>query len=79
MSIRSHPQRVLLLGATGTIGRATARALLRRGHEVSCLVRLGATARGLPAEADLRPGDVRDPQSVARDGLRGERFDAVVS
>ena len=79
MSIRSHPQRVLLLGATGTIGRATARALLRRGHEVSCLVRPGATARGLPAEADLRPGDVRDPQSVARDGLRGERFDAVVS
>ena len=85
MSIRSHSQRVLLLGATGTIGRATARALLGRGHEVSCLVRPGAAggdsaaARGLPAGVDLRLGDLRDSQSVARDGLRGERFDAVIS
>ena len=35
----SSKKRVLLLGATGTIGMATARALLRRGHEVVCLVR----------------------------------------
>jgi hypothetical protein len=33
------PRRVLLLGATGTIGRATARALAARGHAVVCLVR----------------------------------------
>lgn len=31
--------RVFMLGASGTIGQATVRALLRRGHEVVCLVR----------------------------------------
>ena len=30
---------ILLLGATGTIGRATARVLLERGHKVICVVR----------------------------------------
>ena len=34
-----HPRRVFVLGATGTIGRATVHALLQRGHEVVCLVR----------------------------------------
>ncbi|MBX9608345.1 MAG: NAD-dependent epimerase/dehydratase family protein, partial [Gammaproteobacteria bacterium] len=38
--------RVLVLGATGTIGRATVRALLRRGHEVVCLVRARAGVGG---------------------------------
>ena len=32
-----------------------------------------------PSGATLRFGDVRDPASLARDGLRGERFDALVS
>ncbi len=31
------PKKLLLLGATGTIGRATARALVARGHDVVCL------------------------------------------
>jgi divinyl chlorophyllide a 8-vinyl-reductase len=80
-------QRVLLLGATGTIGRATAQTLLRRRHELTCFVRPRAgaggrlspedTARLLPG-ASLRYGDVRDTASL-RDGLRGERFDALVS
>lgn len=80
--------RVFMLGATGTIGQATVRALRRRGHEVVCLVRpqagvggrLGAAelARLLPG-AELRFGDVCDPASQARDGWRGERFDALVS
>jgi divinyl chlorophyllide a 8-vinyl-reductase len=81
-------QRVLLLGATGTIGQATARALLRRGHEVVCFVRPRAGVRGRLAAGDLaqllrgaelRFGEVRDPGSLAREGLRGERFDALVS
>lgn len=73
------PRRVLVLGATGTIGRATVRALLRRGHEVVGLAR--PRAGGLPAAAGLhwRHGDVTDPEAVRRDGLRGERFDAIVS
>lgn len=48
MTVTDARQRVLLLGATGTIGRATARALLAEGHEVTALVRPGADARDLP-------------------------------
>jgi divinyl chlorophyllide a 8-vinyl-reductase len=74
------PQRVLVTGATGSIGRASVRALRRRGHAVVALVRPGATARaGLPAGTDVREADVLDPAALARDGLRGERFDAWVS
>ena len=69
------PSRVLMLGATGTIGRATVSALLARGHEVICLVRAPVAIDG----AETRVADVTDPASIARDGVRGERFDAVVS
>jgi divinyl chlorophyllide a 8-vinyl-reductase len=81
-------RRVFMLGATGTIGQATVRALLRRGHEVVCFVRPRAGVGGvlkpddsarLLAGATVRVGDVRDPASLAQDGLRGERFDAMVS
>jgi divinyl chlorophyllide a 8-vinyl-reductase len=80
--------RVFVLGATGTIGRATVRALVQRGHEVFCLVRPRAGVRGalapddsarLLAGAAVRFGDVCDPASLARDGFAGERFDALVS
>ncbi|MEO1329410.1 MAG: NAD(P)H-binding protein [Pseudomonadota bacterium] len=76
----SGRRRVLLFGATGAIGQATAGALLGRGHEVVCFLRSSAT--GLSARfpgAELRYGDASDPASVARDAFRGERFDAVVS
>lgn len=72
-------RRVLLLGATGTIGRATLRALLRRGHSVVCYARPPGGAAPPTAGAEWRCGDVLDPASPARDGFRGERFDAVVS
>ena len=80
------PRRVFVLGATGTIGQATVRALVARGHHVTCLVRPradGATAANdlalrLPG-AELRFGDVTDPASIARDGFRGERFDVLLS
>jgi len=78
-------KRVFLLGATGTIGRAAVCALLARGHEVVCFVRPRQDAHGAPARHELpdgalsRTGDVCDPGSVARDGFRDERFDAVVS
>jgi divinyl chlorophyllide a 8-vinyl-reductase len=77
-----------MLGATGTIGRATVRALVRHGHEVVCFVRARADGRGESASDDrvrllegatVRFGDVRDPASLARDGFRGERFEAVLS
>lgn len=78
----TRPLRVMLLGATGTIGRATAAALVARGHQVVCLVRPKPgddSHRGLPDAVDLRLGAAGDPASLARDGFRGERFDALVS
>ena len=81
-------RRIFLLGATGTIGSATARALLRRGHDVVCFVRARAGVGGrlgpddsvkLLSGATVRFGDVRDPASLARDGFRGEPFDTLVS
>jgi divinyl chlorophyllide a 8-vinyl-reductase len=71
-----------MVGATGTIGRATVRALLRHGHEVVCFVRRSApdaTPNSLPAGAIVRVGEVTDAASIARDGVRGEHFDAVLS
>lgn len=77
MSAQPPPLRVFVLGATGTIGRATVAALSARGHEVVCFVRPGTPP--LPHRAALRFGDVTDPASLAQDGFRGERFDAIVS
>lgn len=84
----AHPRRVLLLGATGTIGQATARALVGRGHQVVGVVRPRAGPRGSLTAAEiarrlpgveLRFGDVTDSAALRRDGLRGERFDVLVS
>ncbi len=65
-------KRVLLLGATGTIGRAAVGALRRRGHDVVCIVRpqttdpaagpRGPAARGqgpTPPVEGLDPDQVR--------------------
>lgn len=85
------PERILMLGATGTLGRATVRALRERGHEVVCLLRprpagspgqAAQTQEQLSAQlcgALVRYADVGDPQSIAREGLRGERFEIMVS
>jgi len=68
-----------MIGATGTIGRATVRALLRHGHDVVCFVRArNGKAPDIPGTT-VRTGDVTSAESVERDGFRGERFDAVVS
>lgn len=72
--------RVLVLGATGTIGRATVQALANRGHAVVCVVRPGAAVadRALPGVTWQR-GNVMDAVSLSQGVLAGERFDAVVS
>ncbi|MEX0337808.1 MAG: NAD(P)H-binding protein [Arenibacterium sp.] len=72
-------QRVFLLGASGTIGRATVRALREAGHEVVCFLRNLPDARSFPRDVEVRVGDVTRRDSLARDGFRGERFDALVS
>ena len=77
--------RVFMVGATGTIGRATARALVRHGHEVVCFVRSrpGTDAAALFSSAapqiTVRTGDVTASASLLRDGFQGQRFDALVS
>lgn len=53
---------VLLLGATGTIGRATARALVAAGFSVAALVRPGAAV--VPG-CRMVAGQVTDPGDVA--------------
>ncbi len=72
------PFRVCLLGATGTIGRATLRALLRGRHETVCFVRAPPERHAFDG-AEFRVVDMGDAGSIARDGFRGERFDAVIS
>lgn len=65
--------RVLLLGATGTIGRATVLALRAAGHEVTALVR--------------KPSDLNCPMIIAEvtqegavaHAIEGRDFDAIIS
>lgn len=80
--------RVAVLGATGTIGRATVGALVKHGHDVVALVRARPDAAGaqMPPEwgrwfsgATVRRIELGEPASLIRDGFAGERFDAVVS
>jgi len=86
--VPSSRMRVLLLGATGTIGMATARALLEQGHEVVCLVRPRQGGRSKTSDTTLSERLVgatlvwgnADEQSVWRQpGLAQTHFDAVIS
>ena len=79
-------KRVFVIGATGTIGRATVRALLNQGYGVVCFVRQRAGGALLPEKmaklfdgASIRYGDVSDPVSLTNDGFKGEQFDVVIS
>ena len=83
-----EPQRVCVLGATGTIGRATVTALLQRGHEVVCFVRAGLGADGMLSPRDnsgshngatVKVVNAADSASLARDGFADGRFHTVVS
>lgn len=68
--------RIILAGATGTIGRAVARELAGAGHEVICPLRPGA-APPLPGLVPLTC-DLTRPGGLAQ-VLGGRRVDAVVS
>ncbi|GAA5080010.1 NAD(P)H-binding protein [Roseibacterium beibuensis] len=69
-------KRVLLVGGTGSIGRATAAALIADGHEVTALVRPGADTSALQA-CTLVSGAITDA-SDRRAALSGG-FDTVIS
>jgi dihydroflavonol-4-reductase len=63
--------RALVTGASGFIGGAVARALLRRGAAVRVLLRQGAFANlDDSSEVEIVRGDLRDAQAVAR-AVRG--------
>lgn len=69
-------QRVLVLGATGSIGGAVADVLRNRGHLVSCLVRsIRAEKKMQEAGFDTIRGDIRNPGDWI-DAVR--QFDSVI-
>ncbi len=69
------PLTVLVVGATGSIGRLVVEDALAQGHAVRALVRNAAKARQLPARTQVVVGDVTRPETLdaAVDGV-----DAVV-
>jgi len=66
---------VLVVGATGSIGRLVVEEAIRQGHAVRALVRTPGKARRLPPDAQVVLGDVTRPDTLpgAVDGV-----DAVV-
>ncbi|MGD1849471.1 MAG: NAD(P)H-binding protein [Cyanophyceae cyanobacterium] len=85
-------KRILMLGGTGTIGRATVAALIERGYRVVCIARQKAgVGRKLTQDkitemlhgAEVRFGDVKDKGFLAEQVFQHEgqpqKFDAVVS
>lgn len=66
--------KIVVFGASGTIGRAITAELLARGHTVTAATRSGARVEGLVVQTVT--GDASDPESVAR--LAAGK-DAVVS
>lgn len=80
--------RVALLGASGTIGRATARALTQRGHQVVCFLRprqamqpglVDASLQAYLKDAEIRWCDPIDAKSLRCEGFSNDPFDAVIS
>ena len=80
--------RVLLLGASGTIGLATARALMHQGHDVVCFLRKPVRTKANTTQASLskalqgteiRYGDPCRLESLRQDAFCQQPFDAVVS
>lgn len=74
--MKKSAKRVMLLGATGTVGQATAQALLEQGYDLVCFGR--SKPDGL-SQATLRLGDVTQLSSLRDQGFCGEKFDVLVS
>ncbi len=72
----------MLLGATGTVGRATLQALVQHGYHVTCFVRQKPSIAEKLSQnhrVEFRFGDITNIISLRNNGFRGEAFDAVVS
>jgi uncharacterized protein YbjT (DUF2867 family) len=57
--------KVLVLGATGSVGSAVVQTLLKGGASVAALTRSADKAKTLPAGVEGRVGDLNDPYKVA--------------
>ncbi|WP_328767454.1 NAD(P)H-binding protein [Streptomyces sp. NBC_00286] len=68
----TQTQKILVTGATGTVGRQVVAELLARGHAVRALTRDPATAN-LPAGVEVVQGDLTAPDSLipALEGVTG--------
>ncbi|MDN3644754.1 NAD(P)H-binding protein [Pontixanthobacter aestiaquae] len=78
--MKPAPNRVLVFGASGTIGQACVSEFLIRGYQTICFVRPQTDARQLERTgAEVRRGDVTDPGSIKDSAFRGESFDVIVS
>lgn len=80
-------RRVLVVGATGYIGRQVVAELVHQGHEVVCLARRRAGVKGGDDEvrtqsrlagAEVAFADVTDADALER-AMHGRQFDAVIS
>lgn len=71
----TNPLNMLVVGATGSIGRLVVAEALRQGHAVRALVRDAARARGLPPQAQPVVGDLTRADTLA---AAVEGIDAVV-
>jgi uncharacterized protein YbjT (DUF2867 family) len=69
--MNDKPLTVLVVGATGSIGRLVVAEALRRGYATRALVRDASKARQLPAEAELFVGE------LTRADTLGEAVDGV--
>ena len=70
--------RVLLFGATGTVGRATANALVDSGYSVVCPIRSPRGKEFLP-DVEIRLGNVTDPAWLADNVFHDVHGAAVIS
>lgn len=68
----TQTQKILVTGATGTVGRQVVAELLARGHAVRALTQDAARA-DFPAGVEVVQGDLTEPASLipALDGVTG--------
>lgn len=79
LSIRMEcKKRVLLFGASGTIGQAVAKALRDANHSLTCVLRAGSGSPQELAECATFAVDLSDQESVLA-AFESDEFDVVIS
>ena len=68
--------KILVIGATGSMGRLVVEEALSQGHAVRALVRSPEKARRLPAKTEIVVGDLTRPETLAKavEGIDGIVF-----